>query len=279
MFPKQIVRFLNFFDIFGFNTQATKLSKSKKLSYSIIWIHISMAVSFIIYEFAFLYKFYLSYGLMQTVNEFVEYSGSLCAYLLIIFDSLFYRREHQRFWLRFQQISPNSNRPLNVIPRSYTIKLVEFCAVTSVFYLITATFYGLGGVVNITNFISYMVYMIPVKICHIRLFYYMFCLEIILFELKVLHDEINHCKLDRGSHCTKDEMKTLETQQMKWIQKFDCIHELINLLNEFCGLSQAGAVLFCFFALFTDTNSYYVGFSEISGTKLLGEYEISLITQ
>lgn len=84
MLPKKIVRFLLFFDTSGFNSQFTHISDGRKATIINI-VHILMAVSFTIYAFLFLPKFYYSFGLIETINEFVEYSGSLCVYWWKIF--------------------------------------------------------------------------------------------------------------------------------------------------------------------------------------------------
>lgn len=267
MLPKRIECFLKVFDAFGFNTQATSLSNGQKLSHSINWTHILIAVLLIINEVIFFSSFYYYYGLYETLNEIVECSASLCGYWLIIFDSLLYRRAHRRFWMIFQRINKPIHRHSNVIPRSYVIKIVEFY--TANILISCISWQTLPG----SSFLSYVIYIFPIKICQLRLFYYVFCLEIVLYEMKMLQNEIKH--MDNIANCCSnadrmDPSSSFESHRIKWARKYDSIEEMVNLLNEIFGFSQVGTVLFCFYVQFTDLNYFYIHFDELKIKKAIG---------
>lgn len=248
-------RLLFLFDICGFNTQT---NNSFNVTYLIICVHILMAVSFTIYEFCFFYKFYEYYGLFETINESIEYSASLCSYWLIIFDSIFYRRTHKRFWRVFQQIN---RKERNVIPRSYMIKFVEFFGSKFIIDFIVVRYYGFGDYDVFPALWGYIAYMIPINICQIRLFNYIFYLEVVVFQLKMIENELE--SMTMRVHYDRT------IKPFQWIRNLECVHELSQLINKIFGLSNVSTILFCFYAMFTDLNYYYIHFHEHSTTRLM----------
>lgn len=254
MLPKRIVRFLKFFDICGFNTQLTNLSSNTNITYLISSVHVLMAASFTIHELFFFHKFYDSAGLIETINELIECFASLLTYYFIIFDSIFHRQAHLSFWTLFQR---SNNKAL--VPRGYVFKIVEFFSANIVIDFITVGYYRFGGYVDFVAVLVYVAYMIPVKICQIRLFYYIFCLEMILFQLKIIEVELKSLAIKTNYDLTK------------WMRHFEHVHELIQLTNEIFDLSQVSTVLFCFHVLFTDMNYLYIHYYELSTARIIRE--------
>lgn len=90
----QISYFLNFFDIFGFNSEFSQLSKHRKTIFTIYSAHIFLAIVLTLFKFYFMFKYYLSLGLIVAINEFLQYFISLFTYWMIIFDSILQCNAH-----------------------------------------------------------------------------------------------------------------------------------------------------------------------------------------
>lgn len=252
MLPKQIARFLIFFDICGFNTQSSNSFSDRKATFLITGIHISMAISFAIYEMYYFYGFYNIAGPIETINELVELFAVLCSYLFIIFDSIYQRKAHQHFWTMFQQLDQSVYRLSNVISRSYVVKFFEFFCVKLFIDFLSLEYYGFGYHVDEEHkYLVYVTYMVPVKISQIRIFYYIFCLEIVWFLMKM------------------HELIPFELDRKKWNHNLERFYEMSQLTNEIFGVSQVTTVLICFFILFTDINYLYIHFRDLSTTKLM----------
>lgn len=265
MSERRMVGLLKFFDSCGFNTKSTSLSNDRNVTCLIACAHILMAVVFTAYEFLFFYQFNHFTELSEIVNEFIEYSGSICAYWLIIFDSICHGRANQRFWTIFHQSNVNIRRQSNVIPRSYLIKIVEFFSAKMVVDLIFVTHYDFGGFVGVAAVLLYVAYIIPIVISIVRIFYYIFCLEIVLHDMKTLQGELKN--IEKSDNCS-------DLQCSDWVHKYNCIHGMVDLLNEIFGLSQVGAVLLCFYTLFTDMNYLYIHFDELSAARMMCEQRL-----
>lgn len=249
MLPKQIVRFLKFFDICGFNIQSTNPCNGQKFNDLITGVHILIVISFTIYDLFYIYEFYNSAGLVETINELMELFAIICPYVLIIFDSVYHSHAQKRFWTVLQQLNENFCCSSNLIPRSYITKLIEFFSAKLILDFITLIYNGFNAYVDQEQtYLIYLTYMVPVKICQIRIFYYIFCLEAVLFHMKHFH---------------------LNQIEKKWNRNLDFIHELIQLVNEIFGVSHVITVLICFFILFTDINYVHIHFHNLSATKLI----------
>lgn len=270
MLPNRKIR--EFFDVCGFNTQSTSLSNHQNVAHHIRCVHVSTALALTICEFLFFYRFHHFTELIEIVNEFIEYSGSICTYWLIIFDSANQCQAHQRFWAIVRQLTPTFSQP--IVPRSYFVKIIELFFGKIFFDLIWVIYYGFGGFEGLAALMFYTAYTIPIVICRIRLFYYIFCLEIVLYEIKAMQQEIKcmRRRMDSGNTCWKHTSNSFQPQRIKWMhKKYYDVHDMITLLNQIFGWSQVSAVLFCFFAFFTDLNYLYIHFRELSTAKNIRE--------
>lgn len=104
MLPKQIVYILNFFDVCGYYTESSALTKYRKVQLLVFAIQILLATLFTLYQFQLAIDFNKFVGPLQTANEMLQYTIGLCTHWMIIFDSFVYRQEHQHFWEILQRI-------------------------------------------------------------------------------------------------------------------------------------------------------------------------------
>lgn len=267
MLPNQIGCILSFFDLFGFNSGSSKLFRTKYSINFIRFVHIVLAVLYTLSLINHFYKFFLSFGLTETINELVETLASLITYYLILLDAILHQRTHTYFWTAFQQIDDNSCGQSNFKLRSFIVKIVTFFSATTVMILIRI-------ILSRFETFDYLIYMSIIKICQIRLLYYVLCLEVIYFQLEKIEQVLVKMKdILSVEHSETRNSDSFELQRLRWIRSyFHGIYNMVNALNESFGWSHVVAMPFCFFCLFTDLNYLYMHTHEISLGDILGKY-------
>lgn len=267
MLQRQIVYILRFFDIWGYLTGFTALSNSRNGSVCVIFGHIFFAVTFTLYEFYLITELSALIGVLNTINELIQYSSALYTYWLIILDSFNYRREHKLFWTLFQRIDDCFLKQ-NVHLNGYLWQFVEYVLMSVVLYLLICT----SNAFPKSN--SVYVFIVLITICQIRVFYYIFCLKIVHHQLKTIENEVSMMKINlnivqmRQSH----QWNVFESNRMRWVQEYHyCVSEMVELLNMCFGWSHAAAILFCFYSFATDLNWFYSNFHKYSLAQCIGK--------
>lgn len=205
----------------------------------------------------------------------IQYSASLYTYWLIILDSLLHRRAHQQFWEVLHQIDEHfSCQPKRVI-HSYMLKFGVYI-IKTISIMVIRLF--VSSFVNFTVDFAYICLFI---VCEIRMFYYLFCLEVLHYQMKMVESEVeimmkilNLANIRRNQSLSMDVISacySFETQRLKWIRGyFHCVYKMMYLLNEIFGWSHVAGISFCFYYILTETNWFYIHFSEISVAHRIG---------
>lgn len=250
--------FLSFYDLCCFNTGLTEITSTQRRTGVIFLLHISFALFYVYVNVRFYHYFCALLGFLSAINELVEFSGSIFTYWLIIIDSFLYRNTHRQFWLHIQRIEMDKSLPGMFTFYLYKIKFIEFFAVSTAGILYTFLH-------SVERFVIYLVYNIPVRICQIRVFYYMLCLEIAQLQLKQIEHEMNRV----NSVCLAENGRT-RLKQIR--EKLQLAYETTELLNTIFNWSQVAAVAYCFFSIFTDSNYLYVHGNEITILDSIGKH-------
>lgn len=265
MLPRQIGNVLNFFDACGFNSGSSKLFRSQTSIKFISVLHIFLVALITLDQILFYCEFYHSHGLLETLNDLVETLASLCTYYLIILDANFNQRYHKYFWSILHRIETSVYRRSNFSLRCFILKFIGFFGLTALMIVVRSTLY---------DFLKHATFLAMVKICQIRILYYLFCLEVINFQLENVEREIG--AMNSISSIANAEMRTFDShkiQEFRWIRLYlYYIHEMMNALNEIFGWSHVAAISFCFFCLFTDLSYIFIHFSKLSNVKLFGNF-------
>lgn len=277
MLPNQIVHILNLFDTCGFNSGTSALCKNKKANYFIYFLHISAATILTLFEFHLMAIYYPSLGLSEAISESLQCSAALYTYWLILLDSFLHRRAHKHFWDVLRQIDKcYSCQPKRVI-HSYMVKF-------TIYYFKTVAIMFIRLIIS--SFVGFSVdfaYIMLFIICELRMFYYLFCLEILHFQLKMVEDEVKIMMNILNLASVRDHHLLLhidvisagysfEMQRLKWIRGyFHCVHKMMYLLNEIFGWSHVAGISFCFYYILTESNWFYIHFNEISSVHRIGE--------
>lgn len=240
-----IGNYLNLFDLCGFNSGITKISSTLRCVCAIFSIQILMAIVFLYMKILLFRYFCETRGFIEAINELIEYSGSVYTFILIICDSFLHRHTQKRFWQFIQHLETNAY-PIGTFSfRSYKIKFIEFftCSISGLIYRLLPS----SAIIGYQRLHVYCGYMIPVRLCQIRIFYYILCMDIVHLQLKYI----------------KHELHTIDKELLKLKQirdHFQYVHKTVNLLNTMFGWSQVALVACCFFSVFTDLNYAYILF-------------------
>lgn len=274
MLPKQIVYIISFFDAFGYDSGSSTFSKNRKIVHFICFVHVSLAIVLTIFKFHLNVKYYSSLELPEAFSELLQYSTALYTYWLILMDSIVEQKSHHQFWTILQQIHVEFNNQQNFHCRRYLLKFVEFLSVVmaiSIWKIATNP---------LVEFDVEIAYAILFEICLIRMFYYLFCLEIVQFQLNAIRHEMNSIKTlsDRSNHRKRKFSHSFDasehlhaTKQLKWIRNYvECVYKMTQYLNEIFGYSHVAAILFFLYFVLTELNWIYIHNSEIQPFHRLG---------
>lgn len=255
MLPNYTV-LLTFFDIFGYNSGLSILTRHKKIIQS---IHILIATTLTTLQL------YLSFGLYSPLraiiklNNLFQCSIALIAYYCIIIDSIFYRRHHKRFWIILKRINENLCDQNYFKNRSYILKFLEYFLVTFLlnflrFKYIIFKFFG-----------AMVIFAYVFLMSQIRIFYYLFCLDNINHHLNIIENKLKGAPIENRKlslsplNVQSSSNHSYEIELLQWIRSYyQCIHEMTNHLNEIFGLSNLSIISLCFFYFLTYSNYYYM---------------------
>lgn len=259
MLPNQIVHLLLLFDIFGYCTGSTALTKYKKIQSSIFTLHVTLVMLFTLYQIEIFLELNAMIGLLETLNELLQYKVGLFTYWLIILDSYLHRRKHRCLWETVQRIDSNFCTQ-QMFFRNFIYRLIEFFPVSNILFFVMFSI----GITPQTR--SVFIYNALIMICQFRMFYYIFCLEMINWQLKMIEKEISTNPIN--------DFSSIITQfRFKWIKGYyDCVIVLTENFSEIFGLSQLASILFAFYSLSTDLNWLYANANRFSVTQMICKF-------
>lgn len=257
MLPNRVYCFLNCFDLF-FHSGSSKLFHRKKSILIIRFVLILLAFWFTLNQVFFIYYFYVLNGLIETLNETVESVVSLICLYLIILDNTIQQRAHTYFWTLVHQINENFYCQSNFTFRSHAVQFVGFILIIAM---------QMAIFIYCQSSYVYCVYVFLIKICQIRVLYYLFCLKVVQFQLKNIQREFEDVSTAENS----TPLHLFEPQRFKWSRSyFNCIYRMITALNDTFGWSHVATMPYCFFCLFTELNYFYMKIYEFSFVENLG---------
>lgn len=248
---KRVVHLLNLFDSFAFNSESSQLSQHRKLIFVIRTIHIVCAITSTFAQFKYILMLY-PLGIMTVVNEFLLCSTSLTTYSLIIIDSLSNHRSQKIFWCILRHIDDHFCSQSGLSFRNYLILFGEFFTATLSIVLINIIELGENGI--------YFAYYVVV--CHVRIFYYIFYLNVMDFQMRNIEMELKNLQ----------KCNAVECHRLKWIRKYvSLVHEMACQLNKAFGWSNAASILYCFHELLAAVNWVSISFSWVSIRDSIGK--------
>lgn len=224
-----------------------------------------MTVHLLFVAFVTFYKIYILIGLSSTmrlielVNLSAQYSVPIYTYWFIFLDTLLYCDEHRTFW-KLVELIDRRYWQQTICLRGYIWKFASYISVALVLFLSLLAFR------EFAHMLPTLAYLTLISACQIRLFHYLFHLEVIKFQLETIVNQINTTivtsKISSHFKGIRDGIATAL--------------ELTELLNVMFGWSQVFALLFCFYNFVTCFNSFYAHHHEENITNLYRKYQLFL---
>lgn len=263
MFPKRVKYMLTFFDAFGYNSGSSKLSSHRKVANLIGFLHLLLAIFFTCFTFYAKIQLSPSVQFLELLNHLLQYSSQLCQFWFTIWDSFHHWREHHRFWAVFEEIDKSFQSQNNFTCRLFMLKLFSIILATILSLLLYYLVFDTSSPHMNEILINQTILM---KLCQFRIFYYLFCLEIINFQLKSIENALKKMNAQMNFPSIGN------LYHFKWVQQYyRCVYEMSNLSNDIFDWSQIAAVIFCFYTFLTDLNWFCVHFSHLQTAQFLGK--------
>lgn len=275
MLPKRIVYILNFFDSFGYYSESSALAKHPKIQLLLFAIQIILATDFTLYQFRLAIELGKFISPLEIANEMIQYTTGLCTYWLIIFDSFYYRRSHRNFWEILDHIDAHFCKQF-ISFRSYLCKIFEFFLASTILYTLSYISHAFPQIDGVYIYIALII------ICHFRIFYYVFCLEIVNWQLQMIHHELAKIKSNSSNLFaagarnvnlrTRNIKDDFNLKRLKWANEYyGYVIEMTELMNTIFSWSQIALVLFGFYSLLSSLNWCYAFFNLFPSSNYFGE--------
>lgn len=241
MLPKRIEFLLIFFDIFGYDSGSSKLSRQRNIACFIYIIHILFGIFLLFYKIRLIFEM-ISLPIIELINVLLQYSAALYFYWFIIVDSIFYKREHHNFW-----------KILKTVTQVYRCNTkIENFSLKFMVYLFMTIWRLFVFVLSIGDAYEYIyVYNILFELCEMRVVYYIFCVEVLHSQMEAIDDELKH----------KDWIKSNGFRRNR--EYYSHVREMTNSLNKAFGLSQVAGILCCFYMVLTEFNWILTHFDDL----------------
>lgn len=239
MLPKTTKCVLFYFDTCGFSSGLSNLSNNWKSVFITRTIHILMAAFFTLFEIRLIVRLVLAERFVEGINFILQYSVALYAYYSIILDANIQQKKHRHFWKIVQQIDEFYFRQKDFTFKCLVMKF--FCC----FFISALAILIILVIGNPDDNDIVINYIVIIKICEARVFYCIFCVEMIQFQLKIIKTTLAN--------------QRIRCHLYKYIREYYYrVYEMMNLLNDIFGISQVAVVLFCFYFLLADLNWLYL---------------------
>lgn len=269
MFLPWMSKLLLYFDLWGLFTQFNRLFKQSKFSRLIFILHI-----FLVSASSYLICKYLLRPVsdkLGTVNDVLKHIVLLFSYWLSIFELYLKRRTQNRFWHHVQHIDRHFCSHQRFSLANYMFNLKVYFCISAISYI------GFLQRIISTIGLEFIYFWFPCVFVVLgfqnRSFYYLFYLEFVKHELKMIDHEIS--EIVNAYENVKFNARNVLTMKFhrnrfKWTrQYFESVHSLCGILNSVFGWSNVANILLSFHFVLTDINWLY--------WKILNAYQFSIL--
>lgn len=260
-------KLLFYFDLWGFATQFNKCANQSIINFLIFSLHILLALtsSYVIIEFLLRPMD----DIIGTINDTMKFVTLLLAYWFSIFELHFNRREQSNLWQLMGHIDQQFYSHRHFFLAKYNIKIIAYFSITTLIYL---DFLQHMLFKYQTEFLGFWFTHVLVAIAlQNRSFLYLFYLELIKYELKIIVREVSEMKNVNKKNANLV-MRKLHRSRFKWTrQYYESVHELCRLVHCALGWSNVTVILFPFYVILLDIAWLY--WKVINGYpfRLMGE--------
>lgn len=260
MYPTWMKILFLYYDFWGFCTlYKTPLRKPKY--YRVIFaFHLFLVTFATVGIFLFLFR-----PINDVLGHLID-SLKLCAHLLVYWISIFElylkQQTQQKFWniLNFIDKHLCSHR-FNCFKSSYLLKIIVYFVIIMTFLLNYVIILFSMTASNKSSYYFWFCYALIVLFHKHQAFYYLFYLEIIKYELKMVRNELDEmwqfCE-NQEMKSTKQFAKVFQCKRFKWIRElYESIYDMNDVVNTVFGWSNIVAISFSFLLILADINWLY----------------------
>lgn len=269
MYPKWMNRLFLFFDLWGLSTKFTKCTNQLKFNLIIFISHIILASLATINIIFYLIR--LDDDKIAQLNDFLKFSVLFVVYWLSMIELHCKQNVQRMFWQYVYFIDRHFCSHNQYKLTNYLNKMkIYFIFVTIAYILFLCRLINDKG--SVVFWFSYSFMLIFFKI---RSFYYVFYLEFIKNELRIIDHEVvallNDCNVAQTNSMNQKCRFAAKfyRSRFKWIrQYYGLVCDLCRTVNTMFDWSNIVVILFTFHLILIDVNWAY--------WKLLNKYQFNI---
>lgn len=289
IFSKWIVILLKFFDFCGFQTESD-INAHKIRAKQMFLIHFVWIFTLTCFAISFSLKPKTETALPYWINLLLQFMNGIITNWIIIIESYKQRKIQRKFWHIYEQIKRHYKHCKQPILKVYSIVATQYFVVIIGIQFFFLTYY-MQHVENSWYFrLAYLTTQITY---HYRIFYYIFYLEIIKFELNITKNEFKNMSIWTKFHSTffqrkNPRIKKYSYRRNSWCHSAikclyeknlkriygDCqlMYEMCECINQSFGMSSFATILYCFHMPLADGNWALHGLSKRPIDYILGQF-------
>lgn len=254
MYPRWMLNLLFYFDLWGFCTQIKRSPNQLKFDRSMLTLHIIFAsIS------TLLISKYLSRpgdDKLGMVNDIMKFTVLLLVYWLSIFELYSKRRIQRQFWCIVHYIDKRFCSLQRFNLGYYPMKIEIYFTLT--IFIHSIFFKQLLSSTRIKFLYFWITYILIVWIYQNRAFYYLFYLEWIKNELKIVNHEAHEIVATYQKKILIKRLRIFQRNRFKWLrQYYGSTYDLSDALNIIFGWSNVVTILVSVHLILADLNWFY----------------------
>lgn len=231
---------LNFYEICGFHHSTW--SQRKIIKYFMIGLQIFMMNFFTVNAAKYIVALTEFAERLVVLNFTFFYTMALLSYWTLMIESYAQKSVQKRFWEIFGQMNGSGHR----FNQNCSLKQLYLCK-----FLIHLILFIVMLLVSVqdknTTATAVMTYYVLLFMCNNWLFYFLFYLILIKFELEQIRNYLP------TSNCEDVDLKNLKRAH----NHYQHVYEMIDCVNRFFGWSQCVTILLSFYTILTYCNFIY----------------------
>lgn len=250
MYPKWMKLIFFYFDFWGFYSE---FAKWHQLCVHLIFIFYVIFGSIII-KLLPGYLILLGKDRLGTMNDLFKIVIALMVFWSSLIESYSKRKSLQQFWKIYEKIDTDYCTQCSRTPNAYIWIFILYIPMITIIYIF---YYICDGWEMPTELICiWILFTILVLRIQNRIFYYLFYLEIIKSELKVIQREIK--RMVFSSRNNNRLREKFELKRFKWLREYySNVYELGECVNDVFGWSNLIVILCLFHAILYYLNNLY----------------------
>lgn len=260
MFPKYIFGLLYFFNLWGLCTELSGLRMSHHRYHKWTVFILGANIMYLCFAIGSIFHYFEeaheSSNLLNITNDVIKFVGATVGQLIVIIESYCKRNVQQKLWKIICELRSNFEfRDRDIRFGWYLAKFGEFFG--AVFFIEYMQFSKWDFARNIYFLFGYISL---VTLQHIRVFHY-------LFFIQLLNHQLNAVEMEMQSLADDSENGPIARDRLKRIRiRYDLVHVLSDCVNEVFAWSNVTSILNLFLLLAVDLNWSYSHVTEVLGT-------------